>query len=201
MKAPSFPEPALGLVTLGGIEVSEGAVIHNYGDLVINGGHWSVANLSVYNNDTLWTPVSIDGNTSHYTVASNGAFKIVDASGKVLLSWSVEYEQAFTLEGIYKLHPVDSHHKGDRLTDGTYYQVDNFAYGTTLEVFVLSTDNQIISADASATNNATITYIPPSSNYNGLARILVINTSQSSPSQPIRVFVDDVLVVYIANNS
>lgn len=186
-------------MTLNGVEVTNGSVTQAFGTLVVEGGDFNIAGISVRNNGITWTPTSTSASSKSYNVQSNGLFEIM-AGGVVVFSWRNQMSQDFTIEGVYNKNNATPNTPGNQAAEYAYYQINSYlkSYGN-IELWVKAAGSQDISELELSATNATVTAQEKAAAYGDDYVRFLINLQASATGQSVEVKLGDVLVVYIPN--
>lgn len=155
--------------------------------------------VSLWNNNQQWTPVSIDGSVLVFSLQSNGEFVIYDNGRKILFSFFNDMQQAFTIDKTFSPNAVDSKFPGDVTSDSTYRQTDSWNHSANTNIWVKSKGTPIRALSVRGVNclPAKLGSIDESLGMDYLKIYVQMDTSVVG--SPASLYVGDVLVWYISN--
>lgn len=182
-----YPIEALGSVTINGAPITRGETIQAYGELRVDVGTFRVYDISVWNNNQQWSPVSVEGSVLVFNVQSNGEFFIYDNRRNILFSFVNDMQADFSIDKI-KLEST-----GQVKAEGTYYQTQSFGPGSAnyrIEAF-----SDVSSLEVSATNLIVGIVSRPTNN----SVVISVNSRGMVTDSPGYVRLGNTLVMYIEN--
>lgn len=152
-----------------------------------------------YNDQQEWAPIEVEGNVIVYSLQSNGTFRLLDASRKLVFEFQNDMQQDFTIDSILGYNNDESTFPGGVLVKGSYHQLASWSKGSgALQFWVLSTGTDISSLQLSCTNGLAKDLAMDESLGSRYRRI-VLDLSSGVIGSPCEIKCGDVLVAYIAN--
>lgn len=182
---------------VNGRVITPGAIINEYGPLVINSlGNYLISQIKLFNDNTEWQPVSTSGNTATYNMQSNGMY-IIKVGSDIIFSFRNENEQDFTIDATYESNQTNPNEPGPIARTGTYIQRESSRTTDTPSRWVKSTGANIANLELTATNGATVTASEKATQYgDDYVRFTLTLTNATGA---VSVFLGNVLIMYIAN--
>lgn len=184
-------------VRVNGRVITPGAIINEYGPLVINSlGNYPISQIKLFNDNTEWQPVSTSGNTATYNMQSNGMY-IIKVGSDIIYSFRNDNEQDFTIDATYEYNQTNPNEPGPVARAGTYIQWKSALTSDTPSRWVKSTGAAIANLELTATNGATVTASAKDSQYGD--DYVRFSIKLNNASGAVSVFLGNVLVMYIEN--
>lgn len=187
-----YPIKALGSVTINGAPITRGETIQAFGELRVDIGTYRMDEISVWNNNQRWTPVSIEGNVLVFNLQSNGEFLIFVNSRRLIFDFRNDMRQDFSISRILFWRNKD---EGlPIISERTYVQAaitESYYNKRALTVESLGTSLEDLAVRIVGGDAVDIVREGTSIHF---------NWSNYASSVPVSIYVGDVLVGYFTRN-
>lgn len=154
--------------------------------------------ISVWNNNQQWTPVSIEGNVLVFNVQSNGEFYVYDNGRKILFSFVNDMQQDFTIYSVNAYSNANPSRPGTELTKFSYQQDLSRAKDFSTIFWVKSTNVDIRDLTLRGVNCYVTRATPIASDVGNEWSAIYTRLEYAQTSMPVEIYLGDVLVYYIA---
>lgn len=147
---------------------------------------------TLYNNDTIWEPVEVVGNTMVYNMQTTGAFNLLDEKRKLVFYLYNDSAQDFFINTINAFNEENPDEPGEVIATGSYMQYANIGYNTHRKIWVNSKGRDLSTLQLTG-HNISVRKIDQDK---GNTWVLMDMHAIGETARPSYVKIGDVMVMY-----